>query len=420
MTRLPNPLLYAVTLVAENGTINVEEDVDLDKVPYGTTLHLTATPNAGCEFVGWTNYDPETGLKVMSDTIVTATFNLTTTYRVTAVSADDALGEVTLTFDDKDIISKGEEANDFTVVPNAVGHLVATPKDKYTGFVRWNDEAEGFTLAERDITVTGDFDYIATFHKDSFNVVVTVEGIDPELVVINGAGKYGRGDNVTLTFKMEDEHYDFEEWHFDKNNFEDEATLFFEEIDADHDVQIVFKAKYYTVSATVIPAEGGIVKGQGDYEYGSTYTLTLEPAEGWELKEWRDGEALEETSNVLTGLVYGDITIECVLQQNIVTYTVTFLDWNATILYVEKVEEGKDAKGPDETPTREGYKFVGWEPSITNITSDLIVIAQYEKSGTGLEDVQGNDLQCTKVLRDGVLYLMYNGTMYDVQGRRIE
>ena len=306
---------HAVTLIAENGTINVEEDVDLDKVPYGMTLHLTATPDENYEFAGWTNYDPETGLKVVSDITVTATFNLTATYRVTAVSADDALGEVTLTFDSEDIISKGEEANDFTVVPNAVGHLVATPKDKYTGFVRWNDEAEGFTLAERDITVTGDFDYIATFHKDSFSVSVSVEGIDPALVTVHGAGKYGRGDNVTLTYTLNDDNYYFDMWLFDKNNFEDEATLQFEEIDDHHDVRIVFRAKYYAVSATVIPAEAGVVKGQGDYEYGTDYTLTLEPAEGWELKEWRDGEALDEKSNVLTGYVYGEIHIECVLQK---------------------------------------------------------------------------------------------------------
>ena len=306
---------HKVTLVAENGTITVEEGVNLEAVPDGTTLHLTATPDENYEFAGWTNYDPETGLKVVSDITVTAEFKLNVTYRVTAVSADNALGEVTLTFDSEDIISKGEEANDFTVVPNAVGHLVATPKDKYTEFVRWNDEAEGFTLAERDITVTGDFDYIATFHKDSFNVVVTVEGIDPALVKVHGAGRYGRGDNATVSFTLNDDHYDFDMYLFDENNFRKTETLQFEEIDDHHDVRIVFKAKYYNVSATVIPAEAGIVKGPGDYEYGTDYTLTLEPAEGWELKEWRDGEALDEKSNVLTGYVYGEIHIECVLQK---------------------------------------------------------------------------------------------------------
>lgn len=340
-------------------------------------------------------------------------------YKVTAAASDDALGEVTLTFDNEDIISE-EGKNSFVVGNNAKAHLVATPKGK-ARFVRWTDEGENYDLPERDLLINSDIDFVAKFEKDSFNIAVTVKGIDPSLVEITGAGRYGEGDNATLSFTLkDDEHYTFSMWLFDENNFRTTQTLSFENIDANHDVEIVFNVNKYTVTATVIPAGAGVVKGQGEYDYGTNYTLTLEPAEGWVLKEWRDGEALEETSNVLTGLVYGDINIEVELQQNIVTYTVTFLDWDATLLLVEKVEEGKDAKGPDPDPTREGYKFVGWSKPITNITADLTVIAQYEKSGTGLEDVQGNDLQCTKVLRDGVLYLMYNGTMYDVQGRRIE
>ena len=61
-----------------------------------------------------------------------------------------------------------------------------------------------------------------------------------------------------------------------------------------------------------------------------------------------------------------------------VYYTVTFIDWDGTELLVEQVEEGHDAVGPATTPTREGYIFTGWSKPITNITANLIVIAQYE------------------------------------------
>ena len=37
-----------------------------------------------------------------------------------------------------------------------------------------------------------------------------------------------------------------------------------------------------------------------------------------------------------------------------------------------------------------------------------------------LVEVQGDDVQCTKVLRDGQLYLMYKGTMYNVQGNQLK
>ena len=44
----------------------------------------------------------------------------------------------------------------------------------------------------------------------------------------------------------------------------------------------------------------------------------------------------------------------------------------------------------------------------------------FAEGGQGTEDVQSDKVPCTKVIKDGQLYLMYNGTMYDVQGRRRE
>jgi hypothetical protein len=38
---------------------------------------------------------------------------------------------------------------------------------------------------------------------------------------------------------------------------------------------------------------------------------------------------------------------------------------------------------------------------------------------TGLESIQNSDVRSQKILRDGQLYLMYEGKMYDVQGKKI-
>ena len=203
----------------------------------------------------------------------------------------------------------------------------------------------------------GNYQLTAIFEKDSFDVNVTVTGIDPSEVVINGAGRFGMGDNTTLTFTLNNDNYTFEMWLFDENNFRMSNSLTFEDIDANHNVEIVFKAKKYMVSATVIPAEAGVVKGQGEYDFGTNYTLTLEPDEKYELKEWRDGIALDEKSNVLSGLVIGEIHIEVIMQL---------------------------------------------------------------KSATALDDMQTGDVPCTKVFRDGELYILRDGKLYNAAGQQVQ
>lgn len=60
------------------------------------------------------------------------------------------------------------------------------------------------------------------------------------------------------------------------------------------------------------------------------------------------------------------------------TYSVTFADWNGTVLKQDTVEEGHDATPPP-NPSRDGYEFIGWSISFIDVRSDLIVFAQYEE-----------------------------------------
>ena len=60
-------------------------------------------------------------------------------------------------------------------------------------------------------------------------------------------------------------------------------------------------------------------------------------------------------------------------------FTVTFKDFDGTVLKSETVERGEAATAP-EKPNRAGYVFVGWDVAFDKISSDLTVTAQYEKS----------------------------------------
>lgn len=58
------------------------------------------------------------------------------------------------------------------------------------------------------------------------------------------------------------------------------------------------------------------------------------------------------------------------------TYTVTFKDHDNTVLKTEVVNSGGGATAPSDQ-TRTGYTFIGWSPAYNNITGNLTVTAQY-------------------------------------------
>ena len=66
-------------------------------------------------------------------------------------------------------------------------------------------------------------------------------------------------------------------------------------------------------------------------------------------------------------------------------HTVTFKDWDGTVLKTQEVQNGGDAEAPAD-PTRVGYTFTGWDKAFTTIKADLVVTAQYEMLG----DVDGD------------------------------
>jgi len=60
------------------------------------------------------------------------------------------------------------------------------------------------------------------------------------------------------------------------------------------------------------------------------------------------------------------------------TFTVTFKDWDGEVLKTQTVNEGEDATAPS-NPSRDGYTFEGWDNVFTNVTSNIVVIAQYKE-----------------------------------------
>ena len=90
---------------------------------------------------------------------------------------------------------------------------------------------------------------------------------------------------------------------------------------------------------------------------------------------------------------FSNVTSDLVVtaQYQINTYTVTFVDWDGTEISTQEVEHGSAATAPAD-PEREGYTFTGWDVDFTNVTGDLTVTAQYEQNAPS-EYLKG-DVNC--------------------------
>lgn len=60
-------------------------------------------------------------------------------------------------------------------------------------------------------------------------------------------------------------------------------------------------------------------------------------------------------------------------------HTVVFRNWDGSIIDTQIVDDGKSASIPEVNPSREGYDFVGWNSSTSNVQSDLDIEARFIK-----------------------------------------
>ena len=109
------------------------------------------------------------------------------------------------------------------------------------------------------------------------------------------------------------------------------------------------------------------------------------------------------------------------------TYTVTFANWDGTELQSSQVEDGKMPIYSGETPVRPEdeqytYTFSGWTPQIVAATADATYTAQYvaKDKHEGLEDIQEDNIPCTKVIRDGQIFILRGEKEYTLTGQEIK
>lgn len=129
----------------------------------------------------------------------------------------------------------------------------------------------------------------------------------------------------------------------------------------------------------------------------TTHHVTITNNTGWDaffVYAWGSSEAFgswpgSDQSNLEFQAADGEVTLHLIIHNN-----------------VGEGVEGDERQLFDITEARD-YNLVVTATAVTEET-------------TGVEQVPGDKVQSTKVIENGVLYLMYEGTKYDVQGNRVK
>ena len=163
------------------------------------------------------------------------------------------------------------------------------------------------------------------------------------------------GDTVTAPEVPKKDGKTFKEWDKD-----------FSKVTSDLTINAVYDVDTFTV--TFKDGEKVLETQTVEYEASATAPdiARLSPPEGMHFAKWdKDFSKVTE-----------DIEVSAVYEINF--YTVIFKNGETT-LKIEKVKHGDSATPPNNPPDTPTAKFVGWDESFDNVTSDLIVNAKLEK-----------------------------------------
>lgn len=147
----------------------------------------------------------------------------------------------------------------------------------------------------------------------------------------------------------------------------------------DYKIDRLATADWYQVKLTAGTLEDGC--NHGLYLPGDKVILTAPAtdAEGKCFARWVDGDGNEVATTATFELTVGSANAlyTPVYEAKEERFTVTFVDYDGTVLKEETVDMEGEATAPAD-PRRNGYDFIGWDKEYSKITESITVTAQYQ------------------------------------------
>jgi len=244
------------------------------------------------------------------------------------------------------------------VVPGEDADPPKDPEREGYTFLGWSGE---FTK------VTKDIDVYATYEKiDSSETRLTVRFLDWDDTVLRSVLVFP-GEDATPPADPTREGYTFTGWRNSYTAVTEDVDVYatYEKIDSSETrltVRFIDWDDTVLKSALVFPGEDATPPADPTREgyvftgWRNSYTAVTEDVDVYAQYERESGPSLQ--------------------------YTVSFIDYDDTVLHTQKVNAGEDAIIPRD-PVREGYTFTGWRPAPEKVSKDMETYAQYERTSSG-------------------------------------
>lgn len=248
------------------------------------------------------------------------------------------------------------------------GHAAQAPaspeREGYT-FSGWD---RAFAYVQSDLTVK------ALYNINSYYLTYYIDGAQYDKI------SYKYNEEITVLEEPEKVGHTFSGWSDIPTNM------------PAHDVEVygTFEANTYTV--TFVDMDDSVISEE-TVKYGEAAHAPEAPVhEGYDFAGWdRD-----------TSKITSDMTVKALY--DVQTFTVTFVDFDDTILDTQIVNYAEAAKAPA-NPERDGYIFDGWDADFSSVKSDMTVKALYSEAPAALLGDINED--GTVNTADAVLILKY-------------
>jgi uncharacterized repeat protein (TIGR02543 family) len=295
------PIQRTLTLNATNGSVSAAPNPGTGTYDDGSVVTLTATPDAGYEFTGWSGDASGTtnplNITMDADKIVTANFSpIQRTVTINAVNG-------TVLTDPNPVNGTYDDGTSVTFTPKAnLGYV----------FVGWSGDFTGST-SPRTVTVLSDLNITANFAP--IQRTLTLGAPTNGYITANPGpvnGTYDNGSVVALT-AVPDPGFEFVGWSGDASGNSNPVNV---TMDSDKTVTAAFQRIQYrlilgstngNISVDTAPDFVDPVTGVGSYNIGTVVQLTATPSSGYEFDNW-SGDA-SGTNNPVTITMDADKTV---------------------------------------------------------------------------------------------------------------